>query len=381
MSRAETQCEPKSIVSQISLSRPAPRLMKLFYYIVLIGLPLASASVGDRLPEFQSCFEDCDAVTCSSLTPSSKYAENSINAISKVLFWWDCQSDCNYKCQQQVTNIRQNAGLAAVQFYGKWPFRRVFGVTEFFSTIFSLANFYVNYANYPKIARHYKASQKANPEKATMLFQYVLLLLVSMIGWTCSTIFHIRDFPMTETLDYVGASAISVANFNAVFVRYFGLFRSEKRRVRILFQTILALILTGHFVKLYSDWDYTYNMRFNVFFGISAVVLWILHSLNVNKTYREKSHIYSNSIYLLPHETRILAKLNHIGLSRSKYIPLLPVALNLFLLTAVVLEMVDFEPLFMLIDAHSLWHLCTIFPPIIWYDWNVWDIELAEKAA
>lgn len=355
--------------------------MKINVPIFLLALAVVEASVGDNLSEFKLCCRDCNTVTCLASSPSQKYAENSINPISAKLFGWDCSLDCDYKCQQQITNSRKRLGLEVVQFYGKWPFQRVFGVTEFFSTVFSMANFYVNYINFEKILRFYKVNENTNPDKASMFYQYLVLLVVSMGGWIFSSIFHIRDFPLTETLDYMGAGMIAMANFNAIFIRYFGLYRLERRRRRWLFQIILCLVLMAHYTKLYHHWDYSYNMRFNVFFGILAVVLWILHSLDVNRKYREKAHIYSNSIYLLPHETRILAKLNHIGLSRSKYIPLIPVALNLFLLLTVLLEMVDFVPLFMLVDAHSLWHLCTIFPPLIWYDWNVWDLELSSRTS
>ncbi|OBA21347.1 Per1-like protein [Metschnikowia bicuspidata var. bicuspidata NRRL YB-4993] len=352
-----------------------------FPYLLLLVAPLAHASIGDRLPEFALCVKDCEAETCSTSSPSLKYLQDSVNPLSAILFAWDCPLDCNYKCQQKVTRIRQNAGLDVVQFYGKWPFRRVLGVTELFSTVFSMANLYVNYGNLPRLLRHYRANKSTHPEKACMLFQYLVLLVVSIAGWTGSSVFHIRDFPATEALDYLGASAMSVANFNAIFVRYFGLFRHERRRVRRLVHIVLTIVLLGHYLKFFTQWNYTYNMQFNVFFGLAALSLWILHSLDVNRKYRKNAHIYSNSMHLLPHETRILAHLNHVGLSRSRYVPLVPVGLNLYILLALLLEMVDFEPWFLLIDAHSLWHLCTIIPPIIWYDWNVWDLELASKTA
>lgn len=353
--------------------------MKVDFFVFLLAIPLAQASIGDRLPEFSKCTLDCEAVTCFTTNPSPKYDQDSINPISAFLFNWNCPLDCDYKCQQKVARIRRSAGLDVVQFYGKWPFRRVLGVTEIASTVFSMANFYVNLVNFAKILRHYKASKPSHPEKAVMLFQYLFLLVVSMFGWTCSSFFHVRDIPLTEALDYFGASAMTMANFSAIMIRYFGLHTQKKRRVRWLLQAILIIVFVGHCSKLYMQWDYTYNMRFNVIFGLLAAVLWILHSLGVNRKYKEKAHIYSNSIYLLPHETRLLAKLNYVRLSRSRYVPLIPVALNIYLIAAVLLEMVDFEPLFMLIDAHSLWHLCTIIPPIFWYDWNVWDLELAAR--
>lgn len=339
-------------------------------------IPLVVASIGDGLPAFKKCLTEClDAC----LDPdSSAFSEDSINWVFGLLFRWDCNLDCNYKCQQIVTRDRVAKGLPTVQFYGKWPFRRVFGVTELFSTVFSLGNLYVNYINYYKVKRHYRLTAYKDESRANMLWQYLVLLIVSMVGWFCSTVFHVRDYPLTESLDYIGAGAIIVANLNAIVVRKFGLFHPEKNSHRRIFQLVLCGVLLVHYLKLYTAWDYAYNMQFNVVVGVTALMLWIVHSVSVNRQYRRRPYFYNNSIHLLPFETRILNKLNVIGLSRTKYIPLIPVVLNLFLLAAASLEMLDFEPVGLLVDAHSLWHLCTIFPPLLWYDWNIWDLEMAS---
>lgn len=341
----------------------------------LAVLAVARASVGDNLPEFRNCVTDCKAQVCDAHA-TSKYTENSVNPVSRVLFMWDCPLDCNYKCQQSISAGRRAAALPMVQFYGKWPFRRVLGVTELASTAFSLANLYVNYANLAKVTRLYRASLHANPQGAAMLKQYLILLWVSVVGWVFSTVFHVRDIPLTETLDYLGAGAIIVANFNAICVRSFHLNRSDRALRRQVFQLALLVVLGLHYASLRRHWDYAYNMLFNTVVGLLALVLWMLVLWLVYLEYRSKLHIYNNSIHLLPYETRILTKLNFVGLSRSKYIPLLPFALNVFLIFAVSLEMVDFDPWWQLVDAHSLWHLCTVFPPIVWYDWNLWDVEL-----
>lgn len=349
--------------------------MKVALVAVLL-VPAALASVGDKLPEFKLCFSDCKA-TC--LDPSStKYAEDSINWVLANLFQWDCPLDCSYKCQQIVTRDRLAEELPMVQFYGKWPFKRIFGITEFFSTVFSIGNLYVNYRNYNKLKRQYKLTAYKEDGRSVMLWQYLLLLSVSMVGWFCSTIFHIRDFPLTETLDYFGAGAIIAANFNAIVTRKFRLYRLEKARARKIFQALLGGVLLLHYAKLYLAWDYTYNMRFNVVLGLGALMLWITHSVSVFRQYLQRPYFYNNSIHLLPYETKILTKLNLVGLSKTKYIPLIPVVLNAFLLVAASLEMTDFEPVAKLVDAHSLWHFCTMFPPIVWYDWNIWDLEMAN---
>lgn len=76
---------------------------------------------------------------------------------------------------------------------------------------------------------------------------------------------------------------------------------------------------------------------------------------------------------------KISDKLRYLGIKSSTYIGLIPVVLNLYLIVSVSLEFIDFVPWFLLIDAHSLWHACTILPPIIWHDWNIWELELASQ--
>lgn len=356
--------------------------MKLQKFLLEVSLILAViASIGDSLPQFRSCLSDCRTSDCSTSRASSKYQQDSINPLAAQLFQWDCNLDCDYKCQQLITRERKSSGLPVVQFHGKWPFKRIFGVTEIFSTIFSLGNLIVNYRNFNKIRRARRYASLRDPAKAKMLSQYSLLLSISIIGWVFSTVFHMRDLPETETLDYLGAGAIIVANFNAIVIRKFGLFRPENNLKRVFFQTCLCIVLVLHYTRLYRSWDYSYNMKFNVALGMLSLLLWIFHAFDVRRLYLRRPHFYNNSIQLLPYETKILAKLNYLGLSKTKNIPLIPVLLNIFLICAIGFEVLDFEPWFLLMDGHSLWHLCTIFPPIVWFDWNIWDLEMSGLQA
>lgn len=341
--------------------------------LLALWITCAVASVGDRLPQYRECHSQCIETLCHGGSPY--LPQYDINTVSKHLLLWSCPLDCDYKCRSHVAATREAQGLPIVQFNGKWPFDRWLGITEVFSVIFSLGNLYANLINlvhYSKIMRitgHGKNAQARN----VMLFQYWLLLAVSVVGWLLSTIFHTRDIPFTETLDYLGAGAIIMANFNAISIRYLELFRVENRKKRQYFQSGLLFILLCHYVKLARKWDYKYNMKYNVVIGLSALALWVLHSLRV---YRRYDTQVFNSIQLSPYESRIQKKLYPFCKMRARLIPLIPVGLNVYLTTAVSLELLDFAPIARLIDSHSLWHLCTIFPPLIWYDWNLWDLEL-----
>lgn len=396
-------------------------LMKLLF-LLLAAVPIA-ASEGDRLSGFQDCLLQCEKLmdcgyanslaqielqqqqeeeliqpVAQPVRPPEKrdisagsevkelpqyelkdFLDNyRLSWITKTVFQWDCILDCNYKCQQFITNQRELGGLSMVQFYGKWPFSRVMGITEIMLVLFSIGNYYANWLNLSKILTQYNKTRKSGNESSIMYKQYLYLLVGSLVGWGFSTLFHTRDTSFTETLDYFGAAMIMLLNFNAIAIRYFRLFKSNMAKQRTIFLSLLVAIFIFHCVKLHNKWDYQYNTYFNLFFGVLAIVLWIMHSLRVNNVYNKDSRMYNNSIQLLPFETKILSKLNYLSLSETRYIPLLPVMLNLWLILGMSFELLDFPPWFRLIDAHAIWHLFTIIPPIFWYDWNIWDIELMK---
>lgn len=328
--------------------------MKILYPFLMLFV-VAFASLGDNLPEFQSCLYQCDC-----------------NVIPQSIFW-SCPANCNYYCQQLITDQLESLNVPMVQFYGKWPFKRVLGVQEFFAMIFSIGNLYVNYKNLRIIYRQFKRNES---EYKTMYVQYLILLIVTCIGWSFSVIFHFKDTTMSETLDYFGAFAIILCNLNAIVVRVFQLFKHRKKL--IIWHTALVALYLYHVIRLKRNWDYSYNTLINIIVGVSAMILWCFHLWRVYCVYNQKRIIYNNSIQLLPYETKLLQKLSYVGMSLSSLIPLIPIFNNVMLLLGISLELNDFPPIARLVDAHALWHLVTIFPSIVWFDWNVWDIEMLK---
>ena len=53
---------------------------------------------------------------------------------------WDCLSECKYECMQDYSLYRKTKNLPPEKFYGKWPFVRVMGVQELFSSGASFLN-------------------------------------------------------------------------------------------------------------------------------------------------------------------------------------------------------------------------------------------------
>lgn len=329
--------------------------MKHWLLLWLIGA--AAASEGDALPAFGACVEHCKE--------NPDILPYSAGRASRLLLGWTVHLDCKYRCSRVIAVEREAQGLPPVQFFGKWVFSRIFGVTEVASALLSVLNLHVNYRALRTVKRGLRTALGG---ARTMLEQYRLLLIVLMAGWLCSAVFHTRDVPLTETLDYFGAAAIMVANLNAISVRFFGLYQQDCQKKRLLFQHCLLALTALHFFRLLVSWDYAYNMRFNVVVGLSASFLWILLSFRV---YTSTSHFARDS-----HYARI-PSLKWMGHSRA--LAFVPATLNVYLIACMAFEILDFPPYWGLVDAHAVWHLCTIFSPLIWYDWNMWDLDVVTK--
>ncbi|CUM65922.1 uncharacterized protein PRCAT00003575001 [Priceomyces carsonii] len=379
--------------------------MKFLGVFLILTTRSVLASEGDHLPEFSDCWSRCSyllncdgdphgyglkrsvGLSNSGRSEEDKYEKEyfldyeSLSGLTRFIFRWDCSSDCNYKCQQIITNKRLLHEENMVQFYGKWPFKRVLGMQELPSVLFSVANFYANYSNLFKILYQYRRNSIQKTQYVVMYQQYLILIMVSLVGWMCSALFHARDSAFTETLDYFGAALIILSNFTTIVMRYFNLFElGNSIKLRILRGSVFTIFVI-HCIRLYLNWNYRYNVLFNLIFGLAASILWILHSFNVNKVFVKDNHIYNSSIQLLPHETKILAKLSYISISKTSLIPLIPIFLNIWIICGLSFELLDFAPIWRLVDAHAIWHLFTIFPSMIWFDWNIWDIEMHKVSS
>lgn len=293
--------------------------------------------------------------------------------------WWLCAADCNYKCQQIVTHWRQQHDQPMVKFYGKWPFIRWLGMQEFFLAVFSFANFYVNWLAVRPVLRQVHKNDKSHiaPEYARILRQFLYLILGLMVGWLLLTIFHIRDVPVTETLDYFGAFAIVLLNFNAIGYRLLGVFHWSSV-ARAAWHLSLIIVYVFHCTKLYLHWDYGYNTQVNLVFGLLALAMWVIHSLLVKRAFAADAAGYANLLQLMPFETALLNKLRVVGLAKSQLLPYLPIFLNGVMMLGLSFELRDRPPWLQMIDAHAMWHFFTIWPPLLWYDWNIWDVELLK---
>lgn len=160
-----------------------------------------------------------------------------------------------------------------------------------------------------------------------------------MASWTFSMIFHVRDFKSTEELDYFAAGASVLYGLYYAPIRVFRMDQGGRKTKSILRAwTVLCIVMfIAHVTYLkYFDWDYGYNMTANVVIGVTQNALWSWFSFN---KYRKSKRTWAAW-------------------------PGLVVA---WLMLVMSLELLDFPPLMGYLDAHSLWHLGTVFPTMLWY--------------
>ncbi|SJM88094.1 related to protein PER1 [Zygosaccharomyces bailii] len=339
----------------------------------LLGTTLASP--GDQLGEFAECKEACEHYR---LCPNSEIDMlskdnrfqgtifSSTPTLLKHFLVWDCVSDCDYQCQQIVTHMRMQQGEPFLQFHGKWPFKRLLGMQEFFSTIFSIGNFIPHYRGYRKLQELLRKAQRGgNKAQIVLLQNYIYVTIAGMIAWSASTVFHLRDRPFTEKMDYFWAGGTVISAFHAISIR---VTRLDKRpQLARIFSIAIGIIFALHVLRLAIQWSYAYNMRFNVAFGILQYILVFVLSY---QNYRSLQQIKKNR------------NLSHKVFVRRVYaLCVQPLLLVLITSLAMSLELFDFFSYTYQIDAHAIWHLATIWPSWVLYDFLLADFNHVTRGS
>ncbi|KAH6619227.1 Per1-like-domain-containing protein [Chaetomium sp. MPI-SDFR-AT-0129] len=313
--------------------------LPLFLIVVVVALLLVSptaASTGDRLPEFRECVEICERENCG---PDVEHQTEI--PLHRRLLLWTCPAECDYTCQHIVTAERQTRDppQPVVQFHGKWPFYRLLGMQEPLSVVFSLGNWAAHY-----YGLHNHVLPRI-PERYTMRPFYVFLARLGMVTWFLSAVFHTRDFKLTERLDYFGAGASVLYGMYYAIVRIWRLDRPGKRNGLRLWTGLCGTMYACHVAYLgLWRWDYTYNTLACVVCGVVQNLLWSWFSWT---RYRQTSQSWA----------------------------IWPGVVVMWVIMAMSLELFDFPPLWGSLDAHSLWHLGTIAPAVLFYHFLVKDAQ------
>lgn len=163
---------------------------------------------------------------------------------------------------------------------------------------------------------------------------------LGLATWTASCIFHARDFPLTEKLDYFAAAASVMYGLYYAPIRIFRL-DDKSNPVNgslVRLWTLLCVSLYLAHISYLSFWrfDYTYNMAANVAVGVVQNLLWTWFSVS---RYARSKRAWT----------------------------IWPGLIVAWIVLAMSLELFDFPPWRGMVDAHSLWHLGTVGPTIWWY--------------
>ncbi|KAI9433921.1 Per1-like protein [Lactarius indigo] len=259
------------------------------------------ASSGDRSNEFQRCLEQCTRQSCTT-------------------------DGYPYLCMHTLTDMAAESGVRTQQYYGKWPFWRYAGMQEPAAVAFSLANLLMHVLGADWLRRGVHPTHPMRP-------YYLTWAYASVNAWIWSAVFHTRDTPLTEKLDYFSAALAILYALYMTVVRIFHLYTGTRafpsNPKRRLTPPRLACFDRGH-VRLHTlhtsasrrALNYTYNTIFNLALGLMHNALWLS-----------------------------------------------------FALPATALELLDFPPLGRVLDAHALWHLATVPLAVMWYDFLLVDSQ------
>lgn len=322
------------------------------YLLPLCLLALAAgalASSGDRSNEFQRCLGQCTRQSC---TADGRPVRAQPLALRLTL--WTCADDCKYVCTHTLTDLAAESGVRAQQYYGKWPFWRLAGMQEPAAVAFSLANLLMHVLGADWLRRGVHPAHPMRPFYLTWAY-------VSVNAWIWSAVFHTRDTPLTEKLDYFSAALAILYALYMTVVRLFHLYtgtrafpgRPKRRPLFHAWRALAAVTYVAHvaYLGLAPRFDYTYNTTFNLALGLAHHALWLLFAWAPFSRFATMPRSYRPA---------------HAGTAA------LAVALTT---AATALELFDFPPLRRVLDAHALWHLATVPLAVMWYDFLLTDAQ------
>jgi len=306
---------------------------------VLTYVDYCTASWGDTSPEYRTCLNKCILRNCSH--PSDVAVWQAGQSLPDYLVGWNCRDDCAYVCMWKSADVLGRRFKQIPQYHGRWPFARVLGLQEPASVLFSILNL---------VSHLYMLISFTSlvPSHAPMYRVWLVYSVVSMNAWIWSTVFHARDTPLTEMLDYFCAFSTVLFSLLAFFLRIsldYG-------------DALLRGALVGGFVGLYCHhvysmatvkFDYGYNMKVNVVVGGLNCLCWLVWFYRHRKSWHYVKH---------------------------------GVTAVLVLTFSVSLELLEFTPILWAVDSHALWHLVTSPLPLLWYRFAASDcLNLIERSA
>ncbi|KAI0285234.1 Per1-like protein [Russula brevipes] len=324
----------------------------LFLVLAISHPPGARASSGDTSNDFQRCLHKCSQESC-----AADGSPLRAQPLARRLTRWTCADDCKYSCMHALTDLAAESGVRVQQYYGKWPFWRLAGMQEPASVAFSFANLLMHVLGADWLRRGVHPAHPMRPF-------YLTWARLSVNAWVWSAVFHTRDTPLTEKLDYFSAALAILYALYMTVVRLFHLYpgtraypgRPGRFAISYAWRALAAVAYFAHvaYLGLSPRFDYTYNVIFNLVLGLVHNALWLLFALPGSSWFARYA--------AMPRSYRPA----HAGTA----------AVTVALTTAATaLELFDFPPLGRVLDAHALWHLATAPLAVLWYDFLLTDAQ------
>lgn len=118
-------------------------------------------------------------------------------------------------------------------------------------------NLYAHYSMFQKF-------KKRAPRNVSTYWLWHFMTAVCIHGWIWSTIFHARDTPFTEFMDYSCAFSMVMISFYCMVRR---VFINMSGKTKLIVNAIILTFFLNHVLYLYQGINYGYNMKINVIVG------------------------------------------------------------------------------------------------------------------
>lgn len=329
----------------------------------LLLLPCALGSAGDTQPAFQSCIKQCAREHRCGQANADKYPPD---LVLRLLFW-SCPDECSYQCMHSIEERRYKLSYAPIQYYGKWPFTRVFGMQELFSVIFSIGNAVPHLLHLVDTRYRNKFAPTQDPLRPLLL----LSALMGVFAWWWSTLFHARDFWWTERFDYHCATLL-IVSFALQAVGRFGHHLQLHLRWTLLTAALLGVAYVAHVLHMnIVHFDYGHNMNVNACFVVLQLLVWCVWAFKVQGL---------GALNIFKALKFAVCGISAEQIKQGQH-ACIAILFEVSLISAAAFETGDFPPLWGLIDAHAVWHFLTIPICSMWYVFLQYDATYRMMAS
>lgn len=170
---------------------------------------------------------------------------------------------------------------------------------------------------------------------------WLLYGLTCINTWVWSVAFHIRHTPVLERLDYFSVDTFVATGLLAAITRTL---RLAKPLQLLTAATAVTAALACHISYMaFRKFDVAWNMKLCISVGVVTAGMWLTWAASGSNRHPGKRQLV-------------------------KFIVLVHAAL--------VFEVLDFPPLWDLLDAHALWHALTVPLAALLYDFMAADVEV-----